>query len=90
MGERDWRIPARTEVEHVSDAIGRDLPEGDYETIAGLILNRLGRIPEAGEVVEIEEFVFHVEAANERAIQTVRLTAPRGGIVVCGFLMKSL
>lgn len=76
LSERDWRVPARLEVEEVSAAVGHPLPEGDYETVAGLVLARLGRIPDAGEVVRIGGFTVHIEAASERAIQTVRLTTP--------------
>lgn len=77
LSERDWRVPARLEIGEVSEVIGRPLPEGDYETVAGMVLARLGRIPEAGEVVRVGGFTIHVEAATDRAIQTVRLTAPR-------------
>jgi len=77
LGERDWRVPARLEVAEVSEAIGHLLPEGDYETVAGLVLARLGHIPEAGEVVRVAGFTLHIEQATDRAIQTIRLTAPR-------------
>ena len=77
LGERDWRVPARLEVAEVSEAIGQPLPEGDYETVAGLVLARLGHIPEAGEVVRVAGFTLHIEQASDRAIQTIRLTAPR-------------
>lgn len=76
LSERDWRVPARLEIEEVSALIGHELPEGDYETVAGMVLTRLGRIPDAGEVVRIGGFTVHIEAASERAIQTVRLTTP--------------
>lgn len=74
LGEREWRVPARAEIEELEDAIGRKLPDGDYETVAGLILAATGRIPEAGEVIRVGRFTFHIEVASERAIRTVRLT----------------
>jgi CBS domain containing-hemolysin-like protein len=77
LSERDWRVPARTEIEALNQTISHELPEGDYETIAGLVLAILGRIPDAGEVIHIDGFSVLVEAANERSIQTVRLTVPR-------------
>ena len=78
LSEREWLIPARLEIEEISDVIGVELPEGEYETVAGLILAAVGRIPEPGEVIRIRGFVFRVEQASERAIQRVHLTLPRG------------
>ena len=76
LGNRDWRVPARIEMDELSEALKLELPEGDYETVAGLLLAHLGRIPRAGEVVQIEHLTFHIEEANGRAIQTVRMTVP--------------
>lgn len=47
--------------------LGIDLPEGDYTTIAGLLLHRLGRLPHPGEVVE----------AGPWRIQTLEVTPRR-------------
>ncbi|MBT3220808.1 MAG: HlyC/CorC family transporter, partial [Proteobacteria bacterium] len=73
LSEREWLIPARLEIEEISDVIGVDLPEGEYETVAGLILAAVGRIPETGEVIRIRRFAFRIELATERAIQRVHL-----------------
>ena len=74
LGDREWRLPARAEIEEVEEAVGRSLPRGDYETIAGLILAASGRVPQPGETVRVDAFTFHVEAASPRALQSVRLT----------------
>lgn len=74
LGERTWRIPARAEIDVLEEAIGRELPEGDYETVAGLVLARLGRIPRVGEVCQVEGLTFKVEEATDRAIVTLHLT----------------
>ena len=74
LGRNDWRVPARAEIDELAETTGFDFPDGDYETVAGLILASIGRIPEAGEEVRIGPFAFHIEVASERAIQTVRLT----------------
>ena len=77
LSEREWRVPARTELEELEDALGMELPEGDYETVAGFILAAIGRIPEMGEVIRIRGFTFRIEQASDRAIQLVHLTVPR-------------
>lgn len=73
IGEREWRVPARTPIDDLAEVLDRPLPEGDYETVAGLVLKVAGRIPEAGEVFRIGRLAFHVEASSERAIQIVRV-----------------
>ncbi|MEN0065053.1 MAG: hemolysin family protein [Myxococcota bacterium] len=81
IGEHEWRVPGRTEIDELAEELDRPLPEGDYETVAGLILKVAGRIPEAGEVFRIGRMAFHIEASSERAIQIVRVVllpeAPR-------------
>ena len=61
------------------EATGHTLPEGDYETLAGLVLQRLGRIPAAGETVLVEGARIEVQAASERRILRVRVTLPAAG-----------
>lgn len=78
LSDREWRIPARAEIDEVSEVIEYPLPEGDYETIAGLILQHTGRIPETGEVLRVQGLLFQIEQGSPRAIQQVRLTLPRG------------
>lgn len=73
LSSTSWRMQAQFEVEQLAERIGRDVPEGDYETVAGLILSVLGRIPETGEVVEVDGLRFRVEEADARAIRRVHL-----------------
>jgi putative hemolysin len=53
--------------------IGVELPEGEYTTIAGLILEHLGRLPDSGEVVTIDGWTATVVAMEDRAITSLRL-----------------
>lgn len=71
-----WRMPGRTELDTLMDLTDLELPEGDYETVAGLLLRHLGRIPKSGEVVRLGGVTFKVEEASDRAIQRVHLTIP--------------
>jgi putative hemolysin len=51
-----------------------DMPEGPYATVAGLVLDRLGRVPEApGDVVVVEGRPIEVLAVDGRAITEVRI-----------------
>jgi putative hemolysin len=49
------------------------LPEGSYATIAGLILDRLGHLPDKGEAVEVDGWRLEVLDVDRRAITRVRL-----------------
>jgi CBS domain containing-hemolysin-like protein len=48
-----WTLPGATHLDEVERLIGHDLPEGDYETVAGLVMAELQRLPDPGDVVEI-------------------------------------
>jgi magnesium and cobalt exporter, CNNM family len=49
-----WVVPARLRIDEVADQTGIQLPEDDaYETVSGLVLQRLGRIPRAGDEVTV-------------------------------------
>jgi CBS domain containing-hemolysin-like protein len=62
--------------DEVQAVTGVDLPEGhSYETVAGLILARLGRLAEVGDEVELPGLRLTVERLDGRRIDRVRLTA---------------
>ncbi len=70
-----WRIEARTSVKRVNEAIDLGLPESDdYETIAGLLIEKFGRIPDTGETLVIGPLTIEIVAATDRAIEAVRIT----------------
>lgn len=79
IGEREWRVPARTPIEDLESTIERELPVGDYETVAGLLLAVTGRIPETGAAVRVGKLTFHIEAASERAVHLVRVVISPDG-----------
>jgi CBS domain containing-hemolysin-like protein len=53
-GAGRWRIPGSWRLDEIERDTGLELPEGGYDTVAGLVLDRLGRIPEPGDAVEVE------------------------------------
>ncbi|MDO5031047.1 hemolysin family protein [Corynebacterium sp.] len=52
--ESHWLVDGDTPIDEVERAIGHDLPEGDFETVAGLLIAHSGALPEEGEVHTIE------------------------------------
>jgi CBS domain containing-hemolysin-like protein len=52
-GDGGWTVPGSTLVDEVERLLDRDLPRGDYDTIGGLVMAELGRLPEPGDVVTV-------------------------------------
>jgi putative hemolysin len=70
-----WRVEARTSVERLNAELELGLPEtDDYETIAGLLIERLRRIPDRGETLTFGVVTVEVIGATDRAIEAVRIT----------------
>lgn len=72
QGPNTFVIDAATPLQAVSHTLEIELPEGEYDTLSGFLMDQLGRIPEVGEQVEHAPYVFIVEAADPRGIERVR------------------
>jgi CBS domain containing-hemolysin-like protein len=57
---------------------GVKLPSGDYETIGGLVMERLGRLPRRGDVIEDQGWKLRVRSTEGRRVGEVEIT-PVGG-----------
>ena len=57
----------------VGDHFGVELPEGEFDSIGGFILDRLGHLPAAGEQMSWQNLDFTVEAVSENRIQRIRI-----------------
>jgi CBS domain containing-hemolysin-like protein len=69
-----WRVNARTPIAAVNRDLRLELPEGeDYETIGGLVLDRLKHIPREGESVRFAQVLVKVTRASERAVEEVQV-----------------
>lgn len=66
-----WRVDARTPVGELEQVLGVDLPTGDWNTVGGLVLGLIGRIPRAGEVTEVAGYRATVTAATRRRVRQV-------------------
>lgn len=51
-----WRVSGLLRIDEVAAATGYQAPEGEYETIGGLVLQQLGRIPVAGDTVQLSGY----------------------------------
>jgi CBS domain containing-hemolysin-like protein len=74
LGRGVYLAHGQYRIDDFTQRTGQSLPEGDYETLGGLLLARLGRIPETGEVVTVENARLEVVAGNERRILSLRIS----------------
>ena len=73
VGENVYEVDAGMGIQEANDELGLDLPEGDYQTLAGFILDRLGHIPDEGEHVYHKTLSFEVTDMNRVKIERVRI-----------------
>ena len=74
VDEQTIVVDAKIEIEEVEEHFNCTLPEGAYESVGGLIINCLGRVPEHGDLVTVEPLTFKVLAADPRRVRTVRIS----------------
>lgn len=75
LNDNTYTIDGVTNIDEVEEELGIKLPEGEYDTVAGMILSILGRIPDEDEhpTVTVSDCEFTVESINERRIERVRI-----------------
>ncbi len=73
VSDNAYTVDGSTSIDEISDLVGVDLPEGDYDTIAGLVVETLGRIPKENEhpSVNIENLTLTVEKVEEKRIAKI-------------------
>lgn len=73
-----YRIQARVSVGQLNRELSLELPESDdYESLGGLLLERLKRIPRPGETIHIGKVTFEIATASERRVEEVILRSNR-------------
>ena len=72
ISEGSFVVDGSTPIDEISETIGTKIPEGDYDTIAGFISDRLGKVPSKGEFVIFKSYKFTVElVSNNRRVTEV-------------------
>lgn len=79
LDDKRFVVPGNLRVDEVADHVGLELPEGEYETIAGFIMDRLGRIPKRRDVLELDGWRLQVRSMHRRRVVSivVERTGPR-------------
>jgi CBS domain containing-hemolysin-like protein len=74
LGNGVWLVPGDFHLDEIERSLGHALPEGDYETIAGLVISACGSLPEVGAAVEVGLPSDHRDLAfeDEPPVRSVR------------------
>ena len=79
LGDGRLLVDAAVSVDDLSAYLGVKIPvEGDFESLAGLLIHRAGEVPAIGTHVEAFELSFIVREADEKRVIKVEIVRPRG------------
>lgn len=73
INDCEFVLSARQEVDYLNEAYNWDLPEGEYDTLGGLILSINENLPDPGEVIKIPGFDFEILLMEESRIEKIRV-----------------
>lgn len=76
IGEKCWRVDARLAVEDLAELLEDDLPEGDWDTVAGLVLAMAERVPEEAESFDAGVASLTVARMQGRRVAEVIVKQP--------------
>jgi CBS domain containing-hemolysin-like protein len=75
LTETDYEVDALTAIDDANDTLPKPLPDNDgYETVGGLVLTKLGRIPDLNEIVELDDYNCKITQCSNRQIEKVELS----------------
>ncbi|MBL7136369.1 MAG: HlyC/CorC family transporter [Candidatus Marinimicrobia bacterium] len=66
-------INGRMEVDDINERFELDIPEGDYESIGGFIINTLKKIPRPGESIKLPKVILTVQKATSRVVIEIKI-----------------
>ena len=75
LDDNTWLFEGITDIEDAEEALETEFPEGDYDTLAGFVISRLGFVPSGNEdnaIVEYNGFTFTVLKVEERRIEQIK------------------
>ena len=75
LDENRYEVEGTTDIDEVAELLDMEIPEGDYDTLGGFLMSKLGRVPDADEhpQVAFENAVFTVQAMDDRRIESVHI-----------------
>jgi magnesium and cobalt transporter len=83
-GQPCYMVRALTRIEAFNDYFHCELADDDYDTIGGLVMHKLGRLPRRGERLRFDGFHFQVTKADRRRIDTLQVQRDRRDAAATG------
>ncbi|MCK5210915.1 MAG: HlyC/CorC family transporter [Cyclobacteriaceae bacterium] len=77
IDDENFLLSARHEIDYLNDKYNFQLPEGDYETLGGLILSLAEDFPKKNEKINSDNFTFNIESIENNRIDNIKLTINR-------------
>ena len=74
IGTNTYKVDGGIDIDNANNLLGANIPDGDYETLAGFVLYILGDIPSEGEFFNYRNFRLEIISMNEMKIEKVKLT----------------
>jgi CBS domain containing-hemolysin-like protein len=68
LGKHRFAMSGRLEIGSANEKLKLEIPDGDYNTIAGFVIHKLGRIPRPGEAFHSGRYEYVISRASERAV----------------------
>jgi magnesium and cobalt transporter len=66
-------VDARLDIEHLAEHFGVPRPEGEFESVGGLLIHQLGRVPQVTDCIIFNNLEFKVIAADERRVKKIQV-----------------
>jgi magnesium and cobalt transporter len=73
-GDRQYIVRGQTPIDEFNEYFQSELSDDEFDTVAGLIMKQLGRLPRRGETLQLAGFEVKVLRFDRRRIETLRLT----------------
>jgi len=83
-GARRFMVKGVTKIWDFNDYFGSNFSDEEYDTLAGMIMHELGRLPRRGEMVRVGNFEFRVARADRRRIESIQVILPEGMAIPAG------
>jgi len=74
VGDGVYRVSGKTSIDDVNELLDSQLPDEEWDTVGGFVLELFGKIPEPGEETEYQDLRFKAEEVQGRRVATVLIT----------------
>ena len=76
VGRGQYLLKGQMKIDHIRKLLPVTIPQGDYETLAGFLLNAMGKIPKPRESFKVGDSLFVIDDADARSVKQVLVVIP--------------